>query len=89
MFSFHFKNPNPRFEMKGLELTQFEPETVSNYELGFKIDALEQRQVEGGVAAGRALIAVMENYQHADGSIRVPGVLQPYMGGLEVISRSA
>ena len=34
-----------------------------------------------GVAAGRALIAVMENYQQADGSIAVPGVLQPYMGG--------
>ena len=41
-----------------------------------------------GVAAGRALIAVMENYQQADGSIRVPGVLQPYMGGLEVIAAS-
>ena len=38
-----------------------------------------------GVAAGRALIAVMENYQQEDGSIRVPEVLQPYMGGLEVI----
>jgi len=34
-----------------------------------------------GVAAGRALIAVMENYQQADGSIRVPDALQPYMGG--------
>lgn len=34
-----------------------------------------------GVAAGRALIAIMENYQQADGSIRVPDVLQPYMGG--------
>ena len=34
-----------------------------------------------GVAAGRALIAVMENYQQADGSIRVPNVLLPYMGG--------
>lgn len=34
-----------------------------------------------GVAVGRALIAVMENYQNADGSIRVPEVLQPYMGG--------
>ncbi len=33
-----------------------------------------------GVAAGRALIAVMENYQRADGSIEVPSVLQPYMG---------
>jgi seryl-tRNA synthetase len=38
-----------------------------------------------GVAAGRALIAVMENYQQADGSIRVPDVLQPYMGGTTVI----
>ena len=38
-----------------------------------------------GVAAGRALIAVMENYQTADGGIRVPAVLQPYMGGAEII----
>jgi seryl-tRNA synthetase len=34
-----------------------------------------------GVAVGRALVAVMENYQQADGSIAVPKVLQPYMGG--------
>jgi seryl-tRNA synthetase len=38
-----------------------------------------------GVAAGRALIAVMENYQNADGSIRIPTALQPYMGGLTVV----
>ena len=38
-----------------------------------------------GVAVGRALIAVMENYQNADGSIRVPDALKPYMGGAEVI----
>jgi len=38
-----------------------------------------------GVAAGRALIAVMENYQEADGSIRIPDALLPYMGGLERI----
>lgn len=38
-----------------------------------------------GIAAGRALIAVMENYQQADGSIAVPDVLKPYMGGVEVI----
>jgi seryl-tRNA synthetase len=38
-----------------------------------------------GVAAGRALIAVMENYQNADGTIAVPGVLAPYMGGLECL----
>lgn len=39
-----------------------------------------------GVAAGRALVAVMENYQEEDGSIRVPDVLVPYMGGLERIA---
>jgi seryl-tRNA synthetase len=38
-----------------------------------------------GVAVGRALIAVMENYQEADGSIAVPAALQPYMGGLKKI----
>ena len=38
-----------------------------------------------GVALGRALIAVMETYQQADGSIQVPPVLAPYMGGLQVI----
>jgi len=38
-----------------------------------------------GVAAGRALIAIMENYQQADGSIRVPAVLRPYMGGTETV----
>jgi seryl-tRNA synthetase len=39
-----------------------------------------------GVAIGRALIAVMENYQQADGSIAVPEVLRAYMGGMEVIA---
>ncbi|WP_298222800.1 serine--tRNA ligase [Acidocella sp.] len=39
-----------------------------------------------GVAVGRALIAVMENYQNEDGSITVPEVLRPYMGGLERIT---
>ena len=38
-----------------------------------------------GLAVGRALIAVMENYQNEYGSIRVPQVLQSYMGGLEII----
>jgi seryl-tRNA synthetase len=38
-----------------------------------------------GIAVGRALIAVMENYQNADGSITVPEVLRPYLGGVEVI----
>ena len=38
-----------------------------------------------GLAVGRALIAVLENYQNADGSVRVPEALQPYMDGAEVI----
>ena len=38
-----------------------------------------------GVAAGRALIAVLENYQQADGTVAVPDALKPYMGGAEVI----
>jgi len=41
-----------------------------------------------GIAVGRALIAVMENYQQEDGSITVPDVLRPYMGGLEKIERN-
>ncbi len=39
-----------------------------------------------GVAVGRCLIAVMENYQNGDGSIAVPEVLRPYMGGVEKIA---
>jgi seryl-tRNA synthetase len=38
-----------------------------------------------GLAVGRTLIAVMENYQQRDGSIRVPEVLKPYLGGIETI----
>ncbi|WP_298351448.1 serine--tRNA ligase [Rhodoblastus sp.] len=39
-----------------------------------------------GVAVGRALVAVLENYQNSDGSVTVPEALRPYMGGLEKIS---
>lgn len=38
-----------------------------------------------GLAVGRTLIAILENYQNADGTIRIPEALQPYMGGLTVI----
>ena len=37
------------------------------------------------LAVGRTLVAILENYQQEDGSIRIPDVLVPYMGGLEVI----
>lgn len=40
-----------------------------------------------GLAIGRTLLAVMENYQQADGSIEIPDVLRPYMGGLDRIQR--
>ncbi len=39
-----------------------------------------------GLAVGRALVAVLENYQNADGSITVPGVLRPYLGGLQTLA---
>jgi seryl-tRNA synthetase len=39
-----------------------------------------------GLAVGRALVAVLENHQQADGSIRVPAVLKPYLGGLDVLA---
>lgn len=39
-----------------------------------------------GLAIGRTLVAVVENYQQADGSIRVPEVLKPYMGGIELLA---
>jgi seryl-tRNA synthetase len=38
-----------------------------------------------GVAVGRALVAVLENYQHEDGSVTVPAALRPYMGGAETL----
>jgi seryl-tRNA synthetase len=39
-----------------------------------------------GLAVGRTLVAVLENYQREDGSVEVPAALRPYMGGLEVIT---
>jgi len=39
-----------------------------------------------GLAIGRTLVAVLENYQQADGSVAIPDVLKPYMGGVEVLS---
>jgi seryl-tRNA synthetase len=38
-----------------------------------------------GLAVGRTLVAVLENYQQADGSVRIPDALRPYMGGLQVL----
>lgn len=40
-----------------------------------------------GLAVGRTLVAVLENYQQADGSVSIPDVLRPYMGGLEMLTQ--
>ena len=42
-----------------------------------------------GLAVGRCLVAVLENYQNEDGSIAVPEVLIPYMGGITSISKES
>ena len=41
-----------------------------------------------GLAVGRTMVALLENYQNADGSVTIPEVLRPYMGGVEKITRS-
>jgi seryl-tRNA synthetase len=40
-----------------------------------------------GLAVGRTLVAILENYQQADGSVALPAALQPYMGGMQAIQR--
>jgi seryl-tRNA synthetase len=40
-----------------------------------------------GVAVGRTFLAILENYQEADGSVRVPDALRPYLGGAERIRK--
>jgi seryl-tRNA synthetase len=56
-------------------------------------DAKQPRLVHtlngSGVAVGRALIAVLENYQEKDGSVRIPAELQPYMGGLTKVEAAS
>ena len=42
-----------------------------------------------GLAVGRTLIAILENYQEADGSVVIPDALRPYMGGLTKIEKAA
>ncbi|HQE70684.1 MAG TPA: serine--tRNA ligase, partial [Atopobiaceae bacterium] len=42
-----------------------------------------------GLAVGRTMAAIMENFQNADGTITVPEALRPFMGGTEVITRES
>ncbi|HEY7886278.1 MAG TPA: serine--tRNA ligase, partial [Cellvibrionaceae bacterium] len=41
-----------------------------------------------GLAIGRTLLAVLENYQQADGSVLVPEILQPFMGGVKRLAKA-
>jgi seryl-tRNA synthetase len=41
-----------------------------------------------GLAVGRTLVAILENFQQADGSVAVPEALRPYMGGVDRIARA-
>ena len=43
-------------------------------------------RIGSGLAVGRTLVAVLENYQQADGSVTIPEVLRPYMGGMAVLT---
>lgn len=70
--AFQARRMNARFRPKAEEGKKVSPEFVHTLN-------------GSGVAVGRALVAVMENYQNADGSITVPEVLRPYMGGIEKI----
>ena len=45
----------------------------------------DEATVGSGLAVGRTLVAVLENYQQADGSVTVPEVLRPYLGGTAVL----
>jgi seryl-tRNA synthetase len=51
-----------------------------------KIEPLHMNDATA-LALGRILVAIVENYQNADGSIRIPEVLQPYMNGQKIISK--
>ena len=53
-----------------------------------KVKGLVHTLNGSGLAVGRTLIAIMENYQEPDGSIRVPDVLVPYMGGMKKIEKA-
>ena len=59
----------------------------ARYRVGDSKDVRYVTTLNGsGLAVGRSLIAVLENYQNADGSVTIPTALQPYMGGLQRIT---
>ena len=50
------------------------------------VESIDHSLNGSGLAVGRTMAAVIENYQQPDGTVRVPDVLVPYMGGVEVIA---
>ncbi|MEJ5243755.1 MAG: serine--tRNA ligase, partial [Desulfomicrobiaceae bacterium] len=52
---------------------------------GAKKSALVHTLNGSGLAVGRTMVAILENYQQADGTVRVPEALQPYLGGATTI----
>ena len=68
----------PRFQARRLKARWRNPET-GKPELLHTLNG-------SGLAVGRTLIAVLENYQQADGSVTVPDALRPYMGELEALT---
>lgn len=62
--------------------TRFKPEGEKNSVFPHTLNG-------SGLAVGRTLVAVMENYQNADGSLTIPQVLKPYMGGVEALEPAA
>jgi seryl-tRNA synthetase len=72
--------------------SNFEAFQARRMQARFKTDKGKNELVHtlngSGLAVGRTLVAVLENYQQPDGSVTVPLVLQRYMGGLQTISRA-
>jgi seryl-tRNA synthetase len=69
--------------------SNFEAFQARRMQARFKADKGKNELVHtlngSGLAIGRTLVAILENYQEADGSVVVPSVLRPYMGGIDSI----
>ena len=85
--------PNPALFKRYPQAFAGMGETAENLAKQYKIS--RQRQEEfalchtlngSGLAVGRTLVAILENFQNADGSVTIPVALRPYMGGLEKLS---
>ncbi len=80
---FQARRMNARYRPKG---GAFDPKVFQPTAFQTKQPRFVHTLNGSGVAVGRALIAVLENYQEADGSVRIPEALKPYMGGLAKIA---